>query len=189
MVHEYEDIHSESKPEHKTHHEQNPSTQRRFHKNVQDAVDTFRDAGNPFLEDSADLLRVESNTIMSSDVVNSVKTAKLSGQAQYQTFVEERLRANTLSIYDRIQRNNLPLFKSCAKKGKSKEKQKLSSAMSDVQLFSRLFISCQVRGSDLDAFFDRENHPWPPALADGNEMRHTNKSELVTCLLDGLDTT
>ena len=51
----------------------------------------------------------------------------------------------------------------------------------DVQLFSRLYISCQARGGDLDSFFVHENHAWPPSLAEANEMRHGNKSELLPC--------
>lgn len=52
----------------------------------------------------------------------------------------------------------------------------------DVHLFSRLYISCQARGGDLDSFFEHENHAWPPSLAKANEMRHGNKSELLPCL-------
>ena len=52
----------------------------------------------------------------------------------------------------------------------------------DVQLFSRMYIACQSRDGDLDTFFEHENHPWPPSLAEQNRPRSGNKSELVTCL-------
>ena len=59
---------------------------------------------------------------------------------------------------------------------------KLANVKSDVDLFSRMYISCQVRDGDLDAFFEHENHAWPPALADNNTMRRGTKSDLTSCL-------
>ena len=52
----------------------------------------------------------------------------------------------------------------------------------DVRLFSRMYISCQSREGELDLFFEHENHPWPPALADNNSLRQGNKSDLMRCL-------
>jgi len=31
-------------------------------------------------------------------------------------------------------------------------------------------------------FFEHENHAWPPLLAEGNSMRHGNKTDLLKCL-------
>ncbi|KAK6172824.1 hypothetical protein SNE40_016406 [Patella caerulea] len=44
----------------------------------------------------------------------------------------------------------------------------------DVQLFSILYVSCQNRGGDMETFFQRENHTWPPSLPENNEMRITH---------------
>ena len=48
-----------------------------------------------------------------------------------------------------------------------------------LELFSRMYISCQSRDGDLDNFFQ---HAWPPSLAENNMIRHNNKSDLLVCL-------
>ena len=55
---------------------------------------------------------------------------------------------------------------------------------SNVDLFSRMYISCQARDGDLDTFFEHECHNWPPSLAEGiDSMRpSTSKADLVPCL-------
>ena len=55
---------------------------------------------------------------------------------------------------------------------------------SNVQLFSRMYISCQTRDGDLKTFFEHECHGWPPALAEGiNTMRPpTGKADPLLCL-------
>jgi len=53
---------------------------------------------------------------------------------------------------------------------------------SDIQLFSRMYISCQVRDGDLDTFFEHENHAWPPSIAENNKMRLGSKADLLKCL-------
>ena len=49
-------------------------------------------------------------------------------------------------------------------------------------MFSRLYISTQSRGADLDSFFSHENHAWPPALANHNIMHQGNKADPLDCL-------
>ena len=62
------------------------------------------------------------------------------------------------SIYDTIPKNNLILFKSGREKRSSKTKTKLSNMKSDLELFSRMYISCQARERETDVFFEHENH-------------------------------
>ena len=49
----------------------------------------------------------------------------------------------------------------------------------DVELFLRMYISCQNRDGYLDNFFCHENHACPPSLAENNDMRLRNKSDLL----------
>ena len=55
---------------------------------------------------------------------------------------------------------------------------------SDVELFSRLYITCQTRDGNLEDFLQRENQAWPPALSDGGRLRLGTKSYILTCLDD-----
>ena len=64
----------------------------------------------------------------------------------------------------------------------SKSTLKIPNLNNDVNLFSKMYIACQDRESDMDSFFTHENHPWPPALASNGIMHCTNKSDLMSCL-------
>lgn len=99
-------------------------------------------------------------------------------------FVNVRILSNTKSFYDTIKKNNISLgiFKAGTKKVLTKTKSQLNSMKSDVQLFSRMYIACQSRDGNLDNFFEHENHPWPPSIADNDVMRFENKAELLMCL-------
>jgi len=46
-------------------------------------VATCEELGNPFMEESGDLLAVDTKDIMNSDVVETVKNVVKIGQAQY----------------------------------------------------------------------------------------------------------
>ena len=50
-------------------------------------------------------------------------------------------------------------------------------------LFSRLYIACQARQSNLDSFFEHENQACPPPLiSDMGQLRQGSKSDLMECL-------
>ena len=63
---------------------------------------------------------------------------------QYE-LIKERLRERSRPIDDSISRNNLPLWKPGSRTSTSKEKMKLKSVKTDCQLFSKLYIGCQVK--------------------------------------------
>ena len=44
-----------------------------------------------------------------------------------------------------------------------------------------MYISCQVRDGDMDAFFSHENQGEPLSLSDMGELRQGTKSDLVRC--------
>ena len=73
------------------HHEQIGSIQTKFLKDVKNIINCIEEAGNPFLEDSGDLLTLDTKVIMSSDVVNDIKKAESTGSEQFTKFCHERL--------------------------------------------------------------------------------------------------
>ena len=182
MVTEYE---GQSAPEKKLstkHHEQVPSVQNAFLKNVKSLVSSVEDLGNPFKEDSGDLLALDTKDIMPAEVVESVQNIKKIGQSQYKAFVSERMVERTKPITHPIKRNKLPLFSRPTTKSVSKKQAQVSALKDDCLLFSRLNISCQTREGDLEEFFRHENQPWPPSLSQHGQLRQGNKAELVRCL-------
>ncbi len=109
----------------------------------------------------------------------SMKLKKI-GLQQYQTFVKERLIDGSKSIGDTIPKNKLAMFKDRPGPAlHSKFKIQLKSAKNDCQLFSRLYIGCQNRGSNLDEFFTHENQACPPSISDGGRLRQGSKADLL----------
>ena len=97
----------------------------------------MEELGNPFEEESEDLLVLDSKEITDPSAVEAVKKAQKTGQQQFQTFTKECLVERTKPIDDTIHRNRLKLFVGSRTKTASKEKQQLTLVKSDVQLLSR----------------------------------------------------
>ena len=136
------------------HHEEAKSTQLSFTKDVKSLISVIDDMGNPFTDESGDLLVLDTKNLADASVVKTVEEIETLGQEQFETFVKERLsEEKTKNMHDPIKKNNLPLFRSPRQKEPSKDKQQISTFKSDCALFSRLFISCQTREGDLDVFF------------------------------------
>ncbi len=66
--------------------------------------------GNPFAENSKDLLVLDSRDLADPAVIDTLRQIKSLGQEQYDTYVNERLVNQTKPITDPIKRNNLQLF-------------------------------------------------------------------------------
>lgn len=169
------------------HHEQTPATQKAFGKDVKNLVSTLEDMGNPFLEDTGDLLTLDTKRIVDSSVVETVNTIEQLGQQQHDNYVKARLVDKPAqAISDTVKKNNLPLFTKAASRAKSKEKTKIASLKSSCDLFARLYISCQARQGNLDEFFQHENQPTPPAISDMGQLRTGDKGDLLKCLPNDL---
>lgn len=85
------------------HHDQTQSTQSTFCQHVKNLVEVM---GNPFLEESKDLLRLDTRDIMDEAVVSSVCLAEEKEKEQYNTFVTNRLHERSTSLFDPIKKNS-----------------------------------------------------------------------------------
>ena len=144
-------------------------------------TDIIKELGNPFADTSADLLVLDSKQIMNS-VVDAIKSTEDIGEAHYHTFLKERLYNNTIDFSDTISKNNLALLCSGTQKKTAKQTYNLSNLNDNLSLFSRMYVSCEARGSAMDTFFKHENHAWPPSLASNGIMHQRNKCDLMECL-------
>ena len=127
--------------------------------------------GNPFLDDSNELLTLDTRNVLDKSVINTVQTIYKLGKEQYAKYHKDVIIDCTCSIHDPIKKNSLPLFSCPQPKTKGKQTGKISSLKSDVSLFSRLYIAMQHRESDMSKFFSHENHPFPPSLSDQGKLR------------------
>ena len=93
------------------HHEEIPSAQKRFAKDVQSLVAVNKELGNPFKEDSPDLLVLDTRDIADDAVIETVCTVKQIGQEQFEAYSNHCLTDRTKTIDKPMKRNKLPLFR------------------------------------------------------------------------------
>ena len=84
------------------------------------AKGAIEDLGNPFEEESTDLLVLDTKEITDHASVEAVQNVRRIGQEQFEAFTRECLVERSKSIDDVIHRNKLKLFGSATKKNASK---------------------------------------------------------------------
>ena len=70
----------------------------------------------------------------------------------------------------------------------AKHQSQVAILKKNCQLFSQLYIACQVRDGNLDEFFSHGNHTFPPSLSKDGMFHAGNKSGLLSYLDDIQDT-
>ena len=140
--------HNQNKQASLKHHEQAKHVQSKFLQHTTELCQVFEKMGNPFEEESCDLLVLDTRDVVSPEVASSIKNIQSLGEEQFQAFVRERLNEKSKSLFDTIPKNKLPLFSCPPKKTDTKGKQQVNSLKKNCALFSQLFISCQVRDGD-----------------------------------------
>ena len=121
------------------HHEQSPTAQKTFFKKVQRLTAVMEEMGNPFSEESSDLLSLDTKDIADPSAAQLVGTHLERGKGQFKTFME-KLKSESQHFYQSIKKNNNDFFKTITDPA---EKSETHIIKEDCQLFSRLFISCQ----------------------------------------------
>ena len=99
------------------------------------------------------------------------------GAKQYEKYIAERSQSQIS-----FQETNCHSSQS-SNKGWNKTSSATSDSLkSDCQLFSRLYIACQLRDGDLQHFFAHENQPEHPSLTTQGKLRKGTKSDRLPCL-------
>ena len=140
------------------HHEQHLGVQAAFMKDVRSLTAVFEEMRNPFLEESQDLMVLDTRDIMNTSVVETMRKAEMLGEKQYNMFLGERLPNSMKPIKESLPKNKLALF-SCTlvKRLASKQKLLVTALKNDCSLFSPIYVSCEIRDGDLDNFLTHEN--------------------------------
>ena len=163
------------------HHEQTNAIQASFTEQALSMVDVIEDMGNPFQDDGGLLYALDTKQVADDEAVATVNSIELTGQVQYEEYIEARL-AGEQPISDPIKKNNLSIFARRKVRQTGKDQQKISCLKNDCALFSRLYIACQTRDGNLEEFFKYENQPFPPSLSQNGSLRSGKKSDLVAIL-------
>ena len=163
-------------------HEQTPSEKKRFSKNVNDLVSAFQQAGNPFLEESKDLIALDSKNIANQNAVDNMREFAESGAKQFNEFFNDCLKEKKTSIYEIIKKNKFAIFTQPSKPNKASNKMEITTLKKSCQFFSQLYITCQVRDGNLNEFFSHENGSYPPSISKNGDLMPGSKSDLLHCL-------
>ena len=139
-----------------------------FAQHFKSLVEVIEETGNPFLEESKDLLVHNTRNIADTAVVSSACHAEETGKNKYQTYVNDRLLERSIPISDHI-----------TSQENSKASIQVFSLKSDV---SRLYIACQSRDGDLHHFFRRQNQACPHSLSNLGKLRQETKADIISCL-------
>ena len=79
-------------------------------------------------------------------------------------------------------KTNLPLFRENDSICSRKDKLKVVSLKQENNLYSSLFVACQLRKFNLEELFHHENHCYPPSISEYGKLRKTNKADFLRCL-------
>ena len=91
------------------HYEHTMAVQVTFASEVQALVEVIEDLGNPFMEESGDLLVLDTRDIADPTVVTTVRGIEKKGHDQFDSFVTDRLVEPTSPVSDTISKNSMPL--------------------------------------------------------------------------------
>ena len=185
LVAQYEAA-SESKDatEHNSHHEQTERAQTLFFERVDKLSSVMKEMGNPFQEESMDLLTLDTKDIADRSAADMVGTHHERGKTRLEDFMKGLESEDECTFYAPIKKNKTNFFRQ--EPVPSNPKQKVLKE--DCQLFSKLCISCQSRECDLQDFFRHENQPFPAALSDNGKL-HTGQKAHLAAILEAKTTT
>ena len=103
MLKEFEASYSSRADTH-THHEESFATQQSFKEQVLSLTQTISGMGNPFLNDTAELLKLDTCDVMNDRVIKTVRTVESLGQSQYDEYQKSVLVDGNRSIHDPIKK-------------------------------------------------------------------------------------
>ena len=99
-----------NRPPDTQHHDQSACVQSTFIKDVQSMVSVMEDFGNPFEEESQDLLVLDTKLIAPPAAIDALRRAHEVSKLHFDNFVRERLVERTKPIEDATYRHKLKIF-------------------------------------------------------------------------------
>lgn len=134
--------------------------------------------GNPFKEESSDLLSLDTKDIAKPSVHELLSKHYERGTERFCAFMKGLQSQEQELFYKSITRNTINFFT----KERAATDSKQEALKADCNLFSQLFISCQSRQCDLNEFFKYENQEVPASLSDNGKLHTCSKSGLTDVL-------
>ena len=92
------------------HHEQTARSQRQFYEKVEKLYSVMKEMRNPFQDETADLLILDTKLIATQDSDNMVTSHYKTGQSRFKAFIGGLDKGGEGSFYDPIKKNKLDLL-------------------------------------------------------------------------------
>jgi hypothetical protein len=167
------------------HHDQTPSVQNTFLNEVESVIRVFESLGNPFLECSDALMRLDTKEVVSVEVAADIRnsyTIGMQGRNSFEVRIYDAERKQ--SVTAPIKKNGLLLFSTSAKYQLSLSKSKVvTSLKAECDLLGKIIRAKETREVDMNEVFAHENSASPPSLSRLGAMHHGQKSDLIECLI------
>ena len=162
------------------HHVQSPSVQQRFVAHTKALVIAFQEAGNPFDEDSHEVVIIDTREVLPNNVARSTMGALGEGRKQHADFVAHHLQSTAVAFHAPIKMNKIHLP---GNRHKNRNKSKhVDSTKEDMHLLGQRCMPLHVREGNSDRLFEVENADCPPSLSKHGVLRSGRKSDLLSCL-------
>ena len=184
VVEEFTGVNDNDDDEELPHYEEGHASQHRFQSHARDLTEVLLSKGNPFEEDSTDLVTLDNKVCESAAAAISVRQVESTGQEQYNNFRESVLESNDTLLTAPIKRNNLLLFHETKTLKKTAMKHKMQHFKQHAELYGKAFVMLDSRGGNLEEFFRHESSPYPPALSSEGSLNSCTKSDLLIYIME-----
>lgn len=144
-------------------------------------VDAFEELGNPFMEDSGELLDLGESIIMPQEIVDNMRNVKVIGFQRYKAFVEKRVSSQNEAFTAPLPHTKLKLFK--ASLSQPHRKSEVAAVKDQQTKVTQILLAANCGRNINDSVFSHENSAYPPSLTRKGHMHHGTKSEILDCIV------
>ena len=163
------------------HHEQYLKFQIDFQSDVVSLVDAIEQLGNPFLEDTGDLIDLDQSIIMPFEVVNSMRNIEETGQELYSSFLNKRICSQEETFTATMSKSNIKLFKT--QLSEPRRKSDVSLIKDQHNKGTMILLAANSGRTITESLFSHESSTFPPSLTAKCKMYHGDKSEILDCFV------
>lgn len=111
-------------------------------KHVHSLVDVFEKYGNPFTEESQDLILSDSRDKVGYYVTETISNIQRIEKEQFQAFLSNWLISKEESLYNPFKENKFSIFSTPKRRKGDSQKNEITILGKSFQLFAQLYISC-----------------------------------------------
>ena len=144
-------------------------------------IEAFEDLGNPFIDDSGNLIDLDESLIMNQDVVDNVNRVNEIGLTRYKDFIDKRIMSQEESFNTPIKLTKLKLFKTSL--SRTQKKSPVAAVKQQHEKATQLLLAIHSGREINESVFSHETSTFPPSLTRKGHMHLGTKSEIVDCFV------